>query len=402
PSFVAVLVVAAGTLSLAGKEIMRKDKLTEIDAAIGEAIKKAEIPGAVLWFESAGEVYLKAYGNRLVSPGSEVMTTDTLFDVASLTKVMATTPAILRLIEEGKISLDDPISKHLPEFLTGGVRPEVEDPMVTAEDRKSITIRHLITHQSGLPPGIFLSEADFWGRAEGVRRAATVGLIERPGSRFRYSDVNFILLGEIVRRVSGQGLDQYVQEHFYTPLGMTETGFLPDASSRSRIAPTTVIEGYGLLRGQVHDPTARRMEGVAGHAGLFSSAQDVATFVRLFLKKGIVEGNAVLEPESIKRATTNQLPVSLGVERGFGWDIGSSFASQRGEKFPKSGYGHTGWTGTSIWVDPASESFVILLANRNHPSEAGVIKALRTKVGTLAAEAVGYTELIPLSVNVTG
>ena len=393
---------AAGTLSLAGKEIMRKDKLTEIDAAIGEAIKKAEIPGAVLWFESAGEVYLKAYGNRLVSPGSEVMTTDTLFDVASLTKVMATTPAILHLIEEGRISLDDPVSKHLPEFLSGGVRPEVEDPLVTAADRKLITIRHLITHQSGLPPGIFLSEADFRGYSEGVRRAATVGLIERPGTRFRYSDVNFILLGEIVRRVSGQGLDQYVQEQFYTPLGMTETRFLPDESNRGRIAPTMMVEGYGLLRGEVHDPTARRMEGVAGHAGLFSSAKDVATFVRFFLNQGTLGGNAALKAESVKLATTNQLPESLGVERGLGWDIGSSFASQRGEKFPKSGYGHTGWTGTSIWVDPASESFVILLANRNHPSEAGIIKPLRTKVGTLAAEAVGYTELIPLTVNVAG
>ncbi len=398
----AFLAVAGWVLPAAGKEIMRKDKLNEIDAAIGEAIKKAEIPGAVLWLESAGEVYLKAYGNRVVSPGSEAMTTDTLFDVASLTKVMATTPAILRLVEEGKISLDDPVSKYLPEFLTGGVRPEVEDPEVTAEDRKLITIRHLITHQSGLPAGIFLSEADFWGRAEGVLRAATVGLIERPGIRFRYSDVNFILLGEMVSRVTGEGLDEYVRKNVYVPLGMTETGFCPDKSSRARIAPTTVIEGYGLLRGEVHDPTARRMEGVAGHAGLFSSAHDVATFVRFFLNHGNVGENDILNTESIRLATTNQLPVSMGVERGLGWDIGSSFASQRGEKFPKNGYGHTGWTGTSIWVDPASESFVILLANRNHPGEAGVIKPLRTKVGTLAAEAVGYTKLVPLTVNATG
>ncbi len=372
---------------------MQEDKLSAIDTEIDASIAKGVIPGAVLWLESKGEVYDKAYGRRVVAPGSEAMTTDTIFDVASLTKVMATTPAILKLIEEGKLSLDDPVSKHIPEFLSGGIRTEPTDPLVSAEDRKKITVRHLITHQSGLPPGIFLTEADFWGHAEGARRAATVGLIERPGTRFRYSDVNFILLGEIVKRVSGERLDQYARDQFYTPLGMTETTYLPAAASFGRVAPTTMIEGYGLLRGQVHDPTARRMEGVAGHAGLFSTAKDVATYVRHFAGGE----NPILRAELVKMATTNQLPASLGAERGLGWDIASTFTYQRGEKFPKAGFGHTGWTGTSIWVDPASETFVILLANRNHPTEAGVIKALRTKIGTLAAEAVGYTKPVPLS-----
>ncbi len=373
---------------------MQEDKLSAIDTEIEASIAKGEIPGAVLWLESKGEVYQKTYGRRVVAPGSEAMTTDTIFDVASLTKVMATTPAILKLIEEDRLSLDDPVSKHVPEFLSGGIRTEPTDPLVSAEDRKKITVRHLITHQSGLPPGIFLTEADFWGHAEGARRAATVGLIERPGTRFRYSDVNFILLGEIVKRASGQRLDQYARDQFYTPLGMTETGYLPSAANFGRVAPTTIIEGYGLLRGQVHDPTARRMEGVAGHAGLFSTAKDVATYVRLFANG---TGAGVLSPDSVKMATTNQLPASLAAERGLGWDIASPFTYQRGEKFPKAGFGHTGWTGTSIWVDPASETFVILLANRNHPTEAGVIKALRTKIGTLAAEAVGYTKPVPLS-----
>ena len=395
-----VLVVAAGlTAPVRGAEVMRKEKLKEIDQEIEAAIAKGEIPGAVLWFESKGGIYHKAYGKRMVAPGSEAMTTDTIFDVASLTKVMATTPAILQLIEKGKLSLDDPVSKYFPEFLSGGVRPEVEDPLVTSADRKVTTIRHLLTHQSGLPPGIFLTEADFWGHREGVRRAATVGLIERPGTRFRYSDVNFILLGEIVSRVSGQRIDHYVQEHLYGTLGMNETCYLPAISSCARIAPTTNIEGYGLLRGQVHDPSARRMEGVAGHAGLFSSAKDVATYVRMFLKKGVFDNKTILGSEVIKLATTNQLPAALGVARGLGWDIGSPLSYQRGEKFPGNGYGHTGFTGTSIWVDPGSESFVILLANRNHPTDAGVIKQLRIKVGTLAAEAVGYTTLVPLTAN---
>jgi len=375
---------------------MQKDKLSAIDTEIEASIAKGEIPGAVLWLESKGEVYHKAYGRRVVAPGFEAMTTDTIFDVASLTKVMSTTTAILKLVEDGCLSLDDAVSKHIPDFLSGGIRPEPTDPLVTVEDRREITVRHLITHQSGLPPGIFLTEADFWGHAEGARRAATVGLIERPGTRFRYSDVNFILLGEIVNRVSGQRLDRYARDHIFSPLGMTETGYLPAAATHGQIAPTTVVEGYGLLRGQVHDPTCRRMEGVAGHAGVFSTAKDVATFVRAFAfaKEG---DTSLLGREMVKMATTNQLPGSLGAQRGLGWDIDSNFSYQRGEKFPREGFGHTGWTGTSIWVDPASETLVILLANRNHPSEAGLIKALRTKVGTLAAEAVGYTEPVPLT-----
>lgn len=383
------------------EERMKKDKLSEIDREIELAVANGEIPGAVIWLESAGEVYHRAYGRRVVAPGSEEMTTDTIFDVASLTKVMATTPAILQLIERGLVSLEVPVFEYIPEFLSGGVRPDVEDKDVTAEDRKLVTVRHLITHQSGLPPGIFLSEADFWGYPEGVRRAATVGLIEKPGTRFRYSDVNFILLGEIVNRVSGKKLDRFAAEHLFEPLGMTETGFLPTSSSFQRIAPTTVIEGYGLLCGQVHDPTARRMEGVAGHAGLFSTARDIAKYLRIYLGEQNEGGETILKSESMRQATTNQLPETWSSERGLGWDIGSTFSYQRGEKFPKAGFGHTGWTGTSIWVDPQSKTFVILLSNRNHPTEAGVVKALRTKVGTLAAEAVGYTDLIPLTVNAT-
>lgn len=248
------------------------------------------------------------------------------------------------------MSLDAPVSQDISEFLSGGIRPEPNDPLVTAEDRKLITVRHLLTHQSGLPPGIFLSEGDFWGHAEGVRRAATVGLIERPGTVFRYSDVNFILLGEIVKRVTGERIDHYAAEHVFAPLGLHHTRYLPELAVPA-IAPTTVIEGYGLLRGEVHDPTARRMEGVAGHAGVFSTAADLATYVRAILKGGTLDGKAILSPE-IVAVTQNQLPPSLGVERGLGWTSGSRFASQRGEKFPKNGYGHTGWTGTSIWVDP--------------------------------------------------
>ncbi len=374
---------------------MRPDKLAAIDHEIAEAIRQGDIPGAVLWIESKGEVYHKAYGQRCVEPQAEPMTLDTVFDLASLTKVMATTPAILKLEAEGKLSLDDPVDKWIPEFLEGGVRPEASEPKPTPADRRGITLRQLLTHCSGLPPGIFLSEGDFWGHEAGLRRAAAVGLLDKPGTRFRYSDINFILLGEVVRRVSGERLDAYAASQLFAPLGLSRTGFRPPPEMASNIAPTTHLPGEGLLRGVVHDPTARRMEGVAGHAGLFGTAEDLARYARFFLKGEATPGPPPLAPSSRAAATRNQLPPSFGIGRGLGWDLSSSFASQRGEKFPLGGYGHTGWTGTSLWIDPGSETFVILLANRNHPTEKGRIKPLRIRVGTLAAEAVGYTEVVP-------
>ena len=376
-------------------EVFSAGKLREIDREINAAVGKGTIPGAVLWLESKGEVYHKAYGLRMTSPGKEKMTPETLFDVASLTKVLATTPAILHLHERGLLDLDAPVSEYIPEFLEGGIRPEPKDEEVTPEHRETITAKHLITHQSGLPPGIYLSEGDFWGYHEGVRRAATVGLIERPGTRFRYSDVNFILLGEIVRRISGERLDHYVDGHIFSALDLESTGFLPNAFAQEEIAPTTDIKGFGLLRGIVHDPSSRRMQGVAGHAGLFSNAKDVAAMVRMLVKKGKYGTREVLRQSTVELALRNHLPSALGKKRGLGWDIESPFSYQRGEKFPRDGFGHTGWTGTSIWVDPKSETFLILLANRNHPTEEGSIKPLRIKVGTLAAEAVGYTTLVP-------
>ncbi|MAS93323.1 MAG: hypothetical protein CMO55_09010 [Verrucomicrobiales bacterium] len=391
------LAISVFGMNTEAAETFRKDKLREIDRTIQSAIDEATIPGAVLWLESNGEVYLRSYGNRMVVPSIEKMTEDTIFDVASLSKVIATTPSILHLWELGKLDLDAPVSEYIPEFAGGGVRPEPKDPEVVPEDREKITVRHLLTHQSGLPPGIYLSEQDFWGHEEGVRRAATIGLIERPGTRFRYSDVNFILLGEIVWRISGLTVDQYAERHFFTPMEMSSTGYLPSPSSVRRIAPTTEITEYGLVRGEVHDPTARRMQGVAGHAGVFSTAKDIATYVRMWLNGGVHVDRQILLPETIEEATENHMPAALEITRGLGWDIGSPYAYQRGEKFPRDGFGHTGWTGTSIWADPGKNTFVILLTNRNHPKEGTSVKPLRIKVGTLAAEAVGYSTMVPLS-----
>lgn len=375
-------------------QVMNPEKLQEIDREILAAIESGDIPGAVLWIESKGESYHKAYGNRMLVPHREAMTEDTIFDLASLTKVMATTPSILKLVGMGSVSLDSLAVGRIPGFGGGGVRPEAAEPKPLASDREAITVEMLLTHRSGLPPGIFLSEGDFYGYQEGVRRAATVGLLEKPNSHFRYSDVNFILLGNLVQMASGDTLDVFVKEHFFRPLGMDDTGFRPHQAMRGRIAPTTMIPEYGLLRGEVHDPTARRMGGVAGHAGLFGTAKDVATYIRWFLYPD-KQPTRLLPPHLMREAVKNHLPESFGIARGLGWDSSSSFSHQRGEKFPMGGFGHTGWTGTSIWVDPASETFVILLTNRNHPSESGSVKPLRFRIGTLAAEAVGYTKVIP-------
>ena len=374
---------------------MNPSKLNEISEEINAWIEDGNIPGAVLWIESRGEVFHSAYGHRMTFPELEPMTVDTIFDVASLTKVLATAPSILHLLDQGKLSLHDPVEKFIPLFKHGGIHEKAKDKTLRKELRSDITILHLLTHQSGLPPAISLQTKEFWGHDEGIARAATIGLLERPGTRFRYSDVNYILLGEIVWRVSGQKIDLYTKENFYYPLGMDRTGYVPTREWIPEIAPTTFIRSYGIIRGEVHDPTARRMRGVAGHAGLFSTAGDIAKFCRLFLKGGTLGDTRIFSEKAVKLATRPHTPQELEAPRGLGWDIGSSFSYHRGEKFPLEGFGHTGWTGTSIWVDPASETFVILLANRNHPSESGSIKKLRIKIATLAAEAVGYTKIVP-------
>jgi uncharacterized protein YbbC (DUF1343 family)/CubicO group peptidase (beta-lactamase class C family) len=373
-----------------GMEEFAAEKRQKIDAAINEAIKAGEIPGAVLWLESQGRVYQQAYGQKVKFPESAAMTLDTIFDLASLTKVLATAPSILHLYEAGRLDLNAPICQYLPEFRAGGNAELPVNVPTTAADREKITVLHLLSHQSGLPPSISLTHKEFWGEEAGLRRALAINLVESPTTRFRYSDVNYILLGEIVRRISGERVDRYAATHLFNPLGMKQTAFMPDREWLPKIAPTTFIPDYGLLRGEVHDPVCRRMGGVAGHAGLFSTAEDVARFCRIWVDPG----QKIFKAETLALATRPHTPEALKAPRGLGWDISSQFAVQRGEKFPLDGFGHTGWTGTSIWIDPKSQTFVILLANRNHPQESGKIRDLRFQIGTLAAEAVGYVEKV--------
>ncbi|HYE30703.1 MAG TPA: serine hydrolase domain-containing protein [Methylomirabilota bacterium] len=346
-------------------------KLQELDAAISGTIQSNLTPGVVLWIERQGLSYVKAYGNRAVDPEREEMTVETIFDAASLTKVMATGPAILALIEDGKVGLEDPVSKHLPEF--------------TGEGRDAITIRHLLTHTSALPAGIG-GPLDWEGHAAGIKKAIAQKPTAAPDTLFRYSDVNFILLGGIIESASGISQDAFCEQRLFAPLGMQHTRYLPPTEWKPSTAPTERVSG-APLRGVVHDPTARRMGGVAGHAGLFTTSQDLARFARMLLNAGALGGVRVFQPASIDLMTRVHTPEGLP-QRALSWDINSPYAGVRGRIFPLGSYGHTGWTGCSVWIDPASQSFVILMSNRNHP-EGGNVVPLRSKVSTLAAEAMG-------------
>jgi uncharacterized protein YbbC (DUF1343 family)/CubicO group peptidase (beta-lactamase class C family) len=350
-------------------------RLTVLDSIIEDAITQQQIPGAVLIVGHNGQVvYRKAYGNRALVPRRAAMTLDTVFDCASLTKVVATTTALMQLWEQGKFRMADPVAKYLPEFAQNG--------------KQDITIRQLMVHYSGLPEDLDLIKK--WeGKDTGYRIAFEMAPDRPPGSAFVYSDINFVVLGALVERLSGESLDAYTARHVFAPLGMKETRFLPPASWLPRIAPTEEDENHRLLHGIVHDPTARRMGGVAGHAGMFSTADDLATFAQALLDGG----RGVLTSATIAKMTAPQQPVNGTALRAFGWDIDSPWSTNRGELLPVGSYGHTGFTGTSLWIDPTTETYIVLLTNAVHLNaipghEKGSAVSLRTKVATAVAAAL--------------
>jgi len=358
-------------------------RLEAIEPLVREAIAEKKLPGAVVLVGRGDRIlYQKAIGNRALVPAAEPMTLDTIFDLASLTKVVATTTSVMMLVEQGRLRLSDRVSSFVPGFERYG--------------KGDITIRHLLTHVSGLRPDVDLAE--LWaGYDTAIALAVEEVPASRPGERFVYSDINFFLLADIVQRVSGQPLDRFAREHVFEPLGMKDTMFNPPASAVSRIAPTESCSRFGwpcqgpdmtMLRGVVHDPTARRMGGVAGHAGLFSTAADLATFCRLLLGGGAFQGTRILSPLAVEKMTTAASPDRETNTRGLGWDIDSTFSSNRGELLPIGSFGHTGFTGTSIWIDPITEMFVIFLSNRVHPDGKGDVTPLRARVATVAAAAV--------------
>ncbi|HYL73303.1 MAG TPA: exo-beta-N-acetylmuramidase NamZ domain-containing protein [Bryobacteraceae bacterium] len=348
-----------------------------VDEQIDKAVADGLTPGAVLIVGHDGHiVYRKAYGQRALIPQREPMTLDTIFDAASLTKVVATTSAVMKLFEQGKIRLNDPVTTYLPEFQGG---------------HSDITIRNLMTHFSGLRPDLDLKPA--WsGYDTGIHRALIDKPARPPGVRFVYSDINFILMGEIVRRLSGQSLADFTHANIFEPLGMHETMFQPPATLRPRIAPTEIDPDTGQpLRAVVHDPTSRYMGGIAGHAGLFTTADDLAKFAQMMLDLGTANGTRLFSAATIKKFTTPQTPANQPILRGLGWDIDSPFSSNRGDLFPIGSYGHTGFTGTSLWIDPFSRTYVILLTNYIHPHRGKSLSSLRGRVATIAAASFGIT-----------
>ncbi|OGW38386.1 MAG: hypothetical protein A2Y97_08090 [Nitrospirae bacterium RBG_13_39_12] len=355
---------------------LSKEQLAPIEDIVEKAISKSQIPGAVVIVGTQENiVYRKAFGKRSLKPKKLLMTEDTIFDLSSLTKVIATATALMQLVEKGKLRLDDPVTKYWPEF--------------KANDKENITVRSLLTHYSGLQPDLDLKTN--WS---GYKTALSKIIAEKPqfqpGTRFVYSDINFLVLSELVRRISGKTIDVYCEENIFKPLGMKDTVFNPPPSMRTRIAPTEYKPHSSMmLWGEVHDPTAQRTGGIAGHAGLFSTADDLSVFAQMMLGGGNFKGVKILSPLMVEKMTTPQTPPGKMVIRGLGWDIDSPFSSNRGVLFPVGSYGHTGYTGTSIWIDPVSKTYIIILTNRVHPYGRGDAVPLRSGISTLVASALG-------------
>ncbi len=371
---------AAGNAARGGMDVGR---LALIDPLVQAAINDHQMPGAVVLVGRGDAiVYQKAFGNRSLQPTVEPMTLDTMFDLASLTKVVATTTSAMVLIEDGRLRLSDRVATYIPGFERYG--------------KRGITIRHLMTHLSGLRPDLDMSE-EFSNYDTAIERATEEVPTAPPGERFVYSDINYFVLADVIKRITGQGLDRFAAERVFAPLGMRETMFNPPESLWPRIAPTEKCTPLGwpcdrpgavMLRGIVHDPTARRMGGVAGHAGLFSTAADLSRFCRMLLHNGSLGATRILSPLGVLRMTTAATPPGQPALRGLGWDLDTAYSSNRGDLFPVGSYGHTGFTGTSLWIDPFSNTYLIILSNRVHPDGKGDVGPLRAKVAALVASAV--------------
>ncbi|MFC4929102.1 serine hydrolase domain-containing protein [Massilia sp. GCM10023247] len=359
-------------------------QLARIDAAIGTALAERRMPGAVFHLERGASSHQRAYGRFGYEPGAAAVAPGTVFDAASLTKVLATAPAILLLAEDGKLDLEAKLVDYFPECAGGG--------------KDAITIRHLLTHTSGLRAG--LPAAPEWSGDAGAHAlACSQAVTHAPGTLFRYSDINYILLGQLVERVSGMRIDAFAQQRIFAPLGMKDTGYLPlrrmpphaiaptqQAPQAGAPAPHGDLAAGATLQGVVHDPTVRRMGGVAGSAGVFSTVHDIARYARMLLGEGELDGVRVLSRTSVRLLSTVQTPPGIDALRGMGMDIDSPYAQRpRGTLFPVGSYGHTGFTGCVLWIDPATRSFYVFLSNRVYPDGTANVLPLYTQLGTLSA-----------------
>jgi len=355
--------------------------LDVIDGIVQHEIEAQHVPGAVVLVGHGGKIiFRKAYGMRSLEPAREPMTIDTIFDMASLTKPLATGLSVMKLFENGQVRLEEPVGNYIPEFAQNG--------------KDQVTIRQLLTHYSGLRPDLDLN-TPWSGYDEAMRRIYAEKLVNPPGSRFVYSDINFETLGELVHRVSKMPLDKFAEANVYAPLGLKHTGFNPPKSWLSKVAPTQYADEqmstpvgaalpnmarHEVKRGVVHDPTADRMGGVAGHAGLFSCADDVAK-----IAQSLLDRKSVISALTIDKMTSPQQPPNQTQLRGLAWDLDTSYSTNRGALLPIGSFGHTGFTGTSLWIDSTTDTYVIILANHVHPHGKGSSVALRSKIATAVA-----------------
>ena len=359
---------------------MNSETLAGMEKLIATAIDEKKMPGCVVLIgRHQGIVWLKAYGNRRVEPQPEAMTTDTVFDLASLTKPLATATSIMKLAEQGRLSIDDPVARRLPDF--------------AVEGKEAITIRDLLVHRSGLIPDNAIADYQD-GPIKAKERLLALKPTAPLGTKFLYSDVNFMVLGEVVAKVSGIPVSQFAAEQIYKPLEMTETMYLPTSELRMKAAPTEKRNGEWML-GEVHDPRAYKLEGIAGHAGLFSTARDLARYATDALAGFDSDASRILKQDTWRDMTTrhsitgkDQKGQSTEDVRGLGWDMQSRYSSNRGTKFSDKAFGHGGFTGTAIWIDPGKDLYVIFLSNRVHPNGKGSVNPLAGKIGELAVEAL--------------
>ncbi|WP_298868513.1 exo-beta-N-acetylmuramidase NamZ domain-containing protein [uncultured Gimesia sp.] len=350
---------------------MNAGRMSLIDFVIQRGLDRNSMPGAVVLVGYKGKiVFRKAYGYRQLQPEKIAMTADTVFDMASLTKPIATATSVMQLVEQGKLKLNDPVSRHIPEFAANG--------------KQAVTVYQLLTHQGGLIPDNSMKDYRD-GPEKAMQRIYALKLYYAPGTRFVYTDVGFILLAEIVKRVTGQSVHEFSRKNIFQPLGMEETGYLPSPELKKRAATTQQREKR-WMQGEVHDPRAYALGGVAGHAGLFSTAEDLAIYAQAMLAQGSYQGVRILKPETVN-IMTRHYPVA-DVVRGLGWDNLSRYSSNRGDFFSREAFGHGGFTGTSLWIDPAQDLFVIFLSNRVHPDGKGSINSLAGRIGTIAAAAI--------------
>ncbi|MCA9129189.1 MAG: DUF1343 domain-containing protein [Planctomycetales bacterium] len=351
-------------------------RLHKIQPLVEEGIREGKMPGCVICVGRHGKIaYLEAFGNKLLDDPPVAMTIDTVFDMASITKPVATATSVMKLVEQGKIRLAAPVVEFFPEFAPNG--------------KDKITVQDLLIHQSGLIPDNALSDY-LDGPELAWERICQLDLVAPVGTTFKYSDVNFIVLAEIVRKVTGQDIHSFSQEQIFEPLKMEETGYLPSEPLRERAAATEKRDGQ-WMQGTVHDPRCYALNGIAGHAGLFSTANDLAKYAHMMLGKGTlhVDGQVdttVLSPQTVA-AMTQGYRVSSGL-RGLGWDKRTGYSSNRGDLLSDSAFGHGGFTGTVLWIDPELDLFFIFLSNRVHPNGSGSVNHLAGRIANVIASSV--------------